>query len=312
MFSLGGAGGPSDPQPATLPPTSLAICSRNRPRLLRETVESILRGDEVPTEIVIVDQSDDPHPTLAARRTTTPCEIRYLWSRTRGSGQGRNAALVAAKHDLLVLTDDDMRATPDWFGALVRALLAAGPRSVVTGQVPPADEPGRPGGFAPSTATEQDRIVYEGRIGADILYTGNMAMHRSAIAEIGPFDARLGAGAPFPAAEDNDFGFRLLEAGYRIVYVPEAVLYHRAWRSQHARLRMSWRYGVGQGAFYAKHWRPRDQHMLRRLARDITLHLLESAQEARRQSWRAAICEAAYVAGLLSGACRWRLTQRGP
>ena len=40
--------------PPSLPPTSLIICSRNRPALLRKTVESVLQGDEVPTELIIV------------------------------------------------------------------------------------------------------------------------------------------------------------------------------------------------------------------------------------------------------------------
>ena len=48
--------------------------------------------------------------------------------------------------------------------------------------------------------------------------------------QVGGFDARLGAGSRFPAADDNDLGFRLLKAGYEIVYAPEPVVYHRAWR----------------------------------------------------------------------------------
>jgi GT2 family glycosyltransferase len=85
--------------------------------------------------------------------------------------------------------------------------------------------------FVPSTKEDEIHTTYEGRIRQDVLYAGSMAMYRSAIAEIGEFDVRLGAGAKFPGAEDNDFCYRLLESGYRIRYVPEALLYHQAWRA---------------------------------------------------------------------------------
>src|SRR5579859_8077465 len=51
--------------PGDLPPTTLIICSRNRPQLLQEAVESVLRGREVPTELLIIDQSQAAHPALA-------------------------------------------------------------------------------------------------------------------------------------------------------------------------------------------------------------------------------------------------------
>src|SRR5207302_8060835 len=103
-----------------------------------------------------------------------------------------------------------------------------GTRSVVTGQVR-ATEPTRSGNFAPSTKVEQSRAVYVGRVGRDVLFS-NMAMHRCVYEEIGNFDERLGPGSAYPGAEDNDLGFRMLEAGYRIIYLPDAVVYHRAWR----------------------------------------------------------------------------------
>jgi GT2 family glycosyltransferase len=290
-----------------LPPTSLTICSRNRPQLLLETVESVLEAIVVPTEIVIVDQSDVPHPTLARIVPDQACEIRYTWSQTMGVGRARNAAISAAKYDILALTDDDMRVTSTWFGALIRALLEAGPRCVVTGRVLPA-EVEVPGGFAPSTKVDQDRAIYEGRIGQDVLFTNNMALHRSTIQEIGLFDERLGVGARFSAAYDNDFGFRLLEAGYRILYIPEAVLYHRAWRSERDYAQLCWNYGRGQGAFYAKHLSLRDRYMLRRMLRTILRRSIWAPLNMLKgRRWLTA-GDVRYIFGLISGASEWLLT----
>lgn len=286
----------------TLPPSSLIVCSRNRPELLRETVESVLACDELPSEIVIIDQSDVAHQGLAGLRGRENCEIRYHWTKARGTSLARNTGIAAAKHELLVFTDDDVHFTPDWFGILVRALLRAGRRAVVTGQVRPAEAEG-PGGFVPSTIVETRPLVHRGRVGADIIYPHSLALYRSAFDEVGAFDVRLGGGAPYPAAEDNDVCHRLLEAGYEIHYVPEAVVYHRAWRSLRDYLPLRWSYGRGQGAFYAKHLDLRDRYMLRRLTSDVAHRAVRVFRRWRQPV--GALGEIVYVAGLLSGVAGW-------
>jgi GT2 family glycosyltransferase len=255
-----------------LPPASLILCSRNRPTLLADSVHSVLHGHEVPAELIIVDQSDVPHPTLGTHGTGRACAIHYLWTLSRGVSRARNVGMAAAHHDLLVFTDDDILASATWFGRLARALRDAPARSVVTGAVVPVEED-TPGRFAPSTKCDERPAVYEGRIGADVLFSGNMAFYRGAVEEVGGFDQHLGPGTAFPGAEDNDLCYRLLEAGYRILYVPEAVLYHRAWRAERDYLRLRWTYGKAQGAFFAKHMRVGDGYMLGRFCRSWAVHL---------------------------------------
>lgn len=296
------------PSPTSLPAASLIICSRNRPELLATTVQSVLEGDEVPSELVMVDQSDVPHPALVTLATSRPCTIRYLWTHSIGVSRARNAGIEAAQHAILAFTDDDVVVAPTWFGALARALLQAGPRAAVTGRVLPLAEETH-GGFAPSTKVEESPATYEGRLGADVLFANNMAFYRTAIKLVGSFDERLGPGTSFPGSEDNDFGFRLLEAGFRIAYVPEAVLYHRAWRSEDHYLPLRWRYGRGQGAFYAKHLSVRDRHMVHRMGHAVVGHTLAGLFRIRRQP-RLAYGDAIYTLGLLSGAAQWLLTQR--
>jgi GT2 family glycosyltransferase len=287
----------------SLPPASLIVATRDRPSLLEALVESVLAGDEVPAEIVIVDQSRTPHPRLSVAEAP----VHYLWSRSVGLSRGRNAGIAAARHDLLVFTDDDLLVAPDWFGTLVRALVGAGPRAVVTGQVRPT-EPETPGGFAPSTIVQERPAVYAGRRHFGALFPNNMAMRRSAFEEVGLFDERLGVGSTYPSSEDNDLSFRLLEAGYRIVYVPEAVVHHRAWRGRADYLPLRWRYGQGRGAYYAKHLRLRDPFMLGCLGRDTLGHALHAARLGRRPHLAAA--EVVFVAGLLAGAIQWVLTEK--
>lgn len=311
------------------PGTSLIVCSRDRPEFLSRVVASILESNPLPDEILIVDQSAEPHPELAGF-STPRTEFRYLHSATIGLSRSRNIAIEAASHDVIVFTDDDVLVPPEWFGTIVAALEAAGPRSVVTGRVLPTDAE-VDGGFAPSLHPAAAPAVYAGRVYQDPIATFNFALLRSAHAEVGGFDVRLGPGTPFPAAEDNDFGFRLLEAGYRVVFDPESVVYHRAWRDDRSYVPLRRGYGRGQGAFYAKHLSFEDRYMLRRMIGTLVNHVRrlpraalidlrawpvarrpEYWRSARRSSGSANLArgELAWIGGFVAGMVQWLITYR--
>ena len=291
-----------------MPGTSLIICSRNRPELLVDTVKSVLSGEEVPSEIIIIDQSDLTNPILSANEPNPDCEFNYLKTESVGVSKARNTAIGIARHNLLIFLDDDMLVTKAWFGSIVRSLIEAGPHSVVTGKVLPYEKETNQG-FAPSTKADDRPTVYKGRIEKDVLFTNNMAAYRSAFDEVGVFDERLGPGTPFLAAEDNDLCFRLLEAGYEIIYEPRAEVYHRAWRSKHEFISMEWNYGYGQGAFYAKHMSLRDPFILRRMGKDIFNYSARVPFRVWRKFYRAK-GDALFALGLMLGAAHWFFSQR--
>ena len=286
-----------------LPPASLILCSRNRPTLLAETVDSILGGDCLPAELIIVDQSDAPHPGLSRLSTTATCDIRYHWAQTVGLSRANNWGIAAAKFDWLVFTHDDVTVPPAWFGTILAAAVSVGSQGVVTGQVRPTLAP-KPGGFAPSTKVDEMPSVYTGRLNKDVLYPLNMALHRLAVRQVGGFDERLGPGTPFPGAEDSDLGFRLLEAGFAIHYWPQAMLYHRAWRSERDYLPLRWGYGLSRGAFYAKYLNWHDGYAARRLVADLRSHLLPLPQRLWHER-RRAYGDLMLACGILVGAARW-------
>jgi GT2 family glycosyltransferase len=292
--------------------------------LLQDTVESVLKGEEVPAEIVIVDQSERAHPLFGSYPQARHAAIHYLWSSTRGLSAARNEGLAAAGHDIVVFLDDDMFVERDWFGRLVRALLVSGPNTVVTGRVLPAQAERRggftnsskgrsltgSGSFVPAQVLGTEPAVYKGRLDTDVLAGGHMAAYRDTLNAVGGFDERLGAGGTFPAAEDNDLGFRLLNAGYTIRYVPDAVVYHRAWRPARDYWRVRWAYGFGKGGFYTKHLHRGDTFMLRRMALD-TGRRIRAFPGRLLADRRRAVGDIIYLLGMLRGVVQWLLTERG-
>lgn len=287
--------------------TSLILSTRNRPTFVLAAVRAVLDGNQVPTEIVVVDQSDVEHAELSGWTNEARSSVRYLWKPARGLSLGRNTGIRASTGEILLFLDDDILVPPGWFGQIVTTLTRAGEKAVVTGRVV-GGEPEVSGAFAPSLHLDPEPTVYRGRPGRDVLLPMNMALFRTAIADVGSFDERLGVGTRFPSSEDNDFGFRLLEAGYEIVYDPEVVVVHRAWRRPAALLPLRWAYGRGQGAYYVKYWSRRDPYMLRRMAWDVGRHL-KRAPRRLLVSPRAAVADVVYSLAVLTGAAQW-LVQR--
>jgi GT2 family glycosyltransferase len=210
--------------------------------------------------------------------------------------------LREARHDLLLGTDDDCTVAPDWIGR-AWAHLKAGPGGIVTGRVLPVGDPRA----VPSTRDDAEPRDYTGDLSCFPLFPNNMALNRLMALELGGFDEGL------PAAPDNDFCYRWLRAGNRLVYEPDMVVWHHDWRTSADLERLYVRYARGQGAFYAKHLRRGDFHMLRFIARDLIggCRALASAAVRGRPRWtdpRRPMLTA-MPHGLVRG---WRAYAKGP
>lgn len=286
-----------------LPRISVIIPSRNRPSFLVDVVSSILAGTLLPDEIIVIDQSDAQHPTLFGMQLEEPCRLSYHRTAPLGVSAARNLGLQLAVGDVVAMVDDDMIATTGWLKAGVENLLDKGQETVLTGQVPPYTTATEQG-YSVSTMVKQGEVVYEGSNGRGVLYSGNMMAYKNVLLEVGAFDEALGPGTEFPGAEDNDLCMRLLWSGYRISYVPQMVLYHRAWRTGEEYQQVQFEYGLGQGAFYAKHARLKLVPILSYLLKDLafTLAPLPIFAITDQDKFKGG-CR--YIAGLFVGAARW-------
>lgn len=220
-----------------------------------------------------------------------------------GLSRSRNIALARARTELVVLLDDDCLVTENWLDVLIGRLLRSAPRTVVTGRVLAGVEECA-GAYAPSLHVGERAATYRGRVPVDPLATFNLAFRASEMQSlVGPFDDRLGPGTPFPAAEDNDWGHRLLSRGGVVVFEPLAVVVHRAWRSPRSYVSLRYAYGRGQGAYYAKHLLARDAYMLVKLANALRRRLITMT----RGGLLVAVGELAWLAGWCVGCAHWVL-----
>ena len=288
---------------------TVVISSRNRRQMLRDTVDSVLAARRVPTEIVVVDQSPIADPDLE-RGTVRGCSVRYQHSPTPGVSRGRNLGIQLASNDVVVMLDDDMLVQDDTLERLTAAHGGPGSKTVTTGRLLEAP-PDRPGLSQPAGAlvTSEKAETFRGRQPYQVVPGPNIALTRSVVLEIGGYDERLGPGTRFPAAEDHDLSFRLLDAGCEVRHVPDAVALHRAWRTQSDRTRLRWTYARGTGGFYAKHAGFRDPHILQRAIQEGR-DRLRKAITSLPSSPRTTLAQLVSLAGLSFGAAEWTLRYR--
>jgi GT2 family glycosyltransferase len=228
-----------------------------RAELVGECLTSLERCDPGADEILVVDSSPDDAVAQVVS-SFTHIGARVIPSAAAGLGNAFNSGLRAAKHETILLTNDDCTVDPSWIGVGDQCL--SGCREViVTGRVRPDGDPD----VVPSTIDDPTPREYVGSPGF-FLYTQSTALVRSAVLALGGFDGQIR-----PTAEDNDLSYRWLRAGHRIRYEPQFVVWHRDWRTPEQLERLYVDYGIGQGMVYAKHVHSRDIRIARFVLRDI-------------------------------------------
>jgi GT2 family glycosyltransferase len=231
------------PEPA---PVSVVLPTIGRPELVRACLGSLARCEPRADEILVVDSSNDD---LVAGVVAgfEEAGARRIECRTLGLGSAFNLGLQEARHEIVLLTNDDCTVEPSWVERGFRH-ASRDPDTIVTGRVRPQGDPA----VVPSTNDDPVAREYSRQV-AFVLYTQCMALHRSVLLEFGGFDSRIQ-----PSAEDNDLSYRWLRAGLRIRYEPDFVVWHHDWRTREQLERLYVGYGIGQGMVYGKHLRRGD------------------------------------------------------
>ncbi len=280
---------------------SVAIATLNRPLGVARCLDALLSGDCLPAEVLVIDQSDDDETRAVVERSSAASiPVVYVAQCCRGLAASRNAAITHAHHGVLAMTDDDCVPDRGWVASLIETFSAPDAPDAATGRVLPLG-PETPGLYAVSSRISSDRMDYSGRAVPWFVGTGgNLTVQREWCARVGGFDERLGAGTSGRAAEDIDIIYRLLRAGARIRYEPNAVVYHER-QSLDRRRATRASYGFGIGAFGALTLRGGDPYALRMLATWLLHSGRETARAAARGDWPQARQRATALIGTAQG-----------
>jgi cellulose synthase/poly-beta-1,6-N-acetylglucosamine synthase-like glycosyltransferase len=194
------------------PAISVVVPTYNAAATLGPCIEALLAQSRPPAEIILVDDgSTDAGPEIAARYT-----VRLVRQNHAGASAARDRGYRCAGGDFVAYTDSDTAPDPDWLARLLGAFEAADVGAVTGRTIFRTD----------ARVASHVRHVdfarrYRRRWRETTLANGPNCMYRRHVLDaVGGFD---------PAwyhAEDTQVSYRVRETGYRILYVPDALVYH--------------------------------------------------------------------------------------
>ncbi len=221
---------------------SVVLPTRNNEDHLALLLDSIFSQNyEGGVEVLVMDSSDDRTPEIAesyseehAVRVVRVEPEDYNYGGTRNLG----ASITGGDFLVFISTDVDIR-DGGWLAKLTRPLgdpLVAG---VYGRQVPKEDAPPMEEFFIKHTYPDESKIYHLGEDEKliDFFFSNTNSVVRREVWERIPLPEML-------KSEDQEWGKRALLAGYKLVYEPDAVVYH----SHHYTLRQVFREYFDSGA----------------------------------------------------------------
>jgi GT2 family glycosyltransferase len=282
-----------------MPPASIVIPTRARLSYLEVALQSLApQAAQLGAELLVVDDAGDSQP---ARALTERFGARYEpHGGPRGLNVARNTGVERSTGELVVFVDDDVRASPGWLAALMNAARAHPDVDVFTGPIRPRLE-----GHAPRSCGREGSPITTLELGeqdteARYAWGANMAVRRSALERVGPFDASLEHGGDEQEWQDR---LRTASGGSaRVLYVAGAAVEHRRVGAD-ARLRALARgaHVRGRAARRFDAWRGQAPSLAREL-----LTLAGSAGHVVRRRCPAGLTMVAHSAGRVREALRER------
>src|SRR5947209_5045058 len=193
---------------------SAVVPTYQRPDLLNRCLGALLAQDLDPSayEVIVADDAASPETEqlVAKWSELAQAALRYVPVTGRhGPAAARNAGWRAARGEVIAFTDDDTVPDPGWLRAGAAALGAGADAAWGRIHMPLPDPP-----------TDYERN--EAGLERAEFATANCFCRRAALEAVGGFDERFA----MAWREDADLFFSLLEAGRKVVQVPEALVVH--------------------------------------------------------------------------------------
>lgn len=213
---------------------SIVVPAHNAGRTLERCLRA-LRAQDIPAEsyeIIVVDDGSTDDTAMIAQAAS----VRLIRIPHQGPAAARNAGLQVARGEIVLFTDADCEPIPHWARSLMEALREP-------------DVVGAKGTYLTRQRELIARFVqveYEeryarmaGRERIDFVDTYSAGYRREIVLANGGFDTTFRE----PTVEDQELSFRLASKGYRLVFVPQAQVYHQHVTSILAYIRRKFRIG---------------------------------------------------------------------
>jgi cellulose synthase/poly-beta-1,6-N-acetylglucosamine synthase-like glycosyltransferase len=221
---------------------SIVVPTFERPGQLASCLQSLARmdypGDRF--EVIVVDDGAEAPSHALIAGLANKIDVTLLRQSHAGPAAARNHGAARARGDFLAFTDDDCRPAPNWLKTL-SARLANTPGVAVGGRTLNALSE-NPYSSASQILIDYLYAYYDAAPGqARFLTSNNLAFPTAPFRSLGGFDTLWN----HAGAEDRELCDRWRAAGHRMIYTPEALVYHAHFLTFRSYWRQHFNYGRG-------------------------------------------------------------------
>jgi glycosyltransferase involved in cell wall biosynthesis len=254
---------------------SVVICTRDRPDLIGQAVESVASCDYPEFDLHVMDQSTTDATEQVVRvlieKFTDRCQIVYHHLDKAGLSRAYNEGFRATDGALIACTDDDVVVPADWLSSIARAFEGDPVAGLLYGQVlVPESLKDNTDSVIPALVWDHRQRLFRADRNFKVWGMGaNFALRRDLLDDVVGFDEAMGGGAPLRSSQDFDLAFRAYRASRAILLEPSVTVDHYGARAFDQWPGTLVAYGIGDGAFYAKHIRCGDLLALRLFVRRL-------------------------------------------
>jgi GT2 family glycosyltransferase len=207
------------------PLVTILIITWNRKKDILETVQSIYEQAYQNFEIIVVDNGSNDDTVDALCQAYPDVKIVPL-DRNMGVSVGRNAGIVIAQGEIIFCLDSDASLDCDTLNNLVRKFQAEPRVGVINSKIVNAYTKTLDGG--PGWVYSSKQKAQQSKEFLSFSFSeGGAAIRKEVFDQVGLFWDFI-----FFGCEGQEFGLRVWDAGYKILYSPESIVYHRASEQQ--------------------------------------------------------------------------------
>lgn len=237
------------------PDVSIIIPTYQRRELVSGLVRSLEKQRfEGSFEVIVVVDGSTDGTTEALQHVRVPFALRVLQQPNLGLSRTRNRGASLATGGILLFLDDDMEPDPQLLAEHLRTHRSGA--EVVLGRIPL--HPESPDNLLSqgvgkwATGLSERLADPDWQPEYDDLIGGHISVRKEVFEATGGFDERFNPEGAY-GAEDVELGYRLIAAGRRIVFNPDAVCYQRYVVDARTHLRQNRQVGHSDVAIVRKH-----------------------------------------------------------
>ena len=244
------------------PKVAVIVAAKNAERTIKKCVESLLALDYPNYEVIVVDDgSHDQTPHIVESYKD---KIKIITLSGVGPSSARNSAVNQAQAEYVAFTDSDCIVEAHWLKALIEGFEESSAHTAACGGIQKLPDDAtdfekkvylfmKKTGFVTEymrTAQAKNIIDVEHNPSCNVMYKKEILQREGGFLE-----------GVWPG-EDVELDYMLRKKGYRLLFSPQAIVYHYRPQKLSSFLTMMFRYGRVQGFLVRKYGIFRKMHFL--------------------------------------------------